>query len=206
MIAVRHMDCFLHSWPGVQNGRRSSASGDIHISKLFATPMLHISGLFAIPMLHISRLFCNIRGAILPASAMPAVRYHINARNCLPFRLPSCCYARADIHLIKHTLSVHLHFAPVVGLHSAVPLLDSVAHMLLCRPALHIYNWAHTALRGLVTVEQTLNTSLHEYIAAFRQKDAAAVSNRSCFDVCIPSSASACVACRHSSPVSMYSH
>ncbi len=78
--------------------------------------------------------------------------------------------------------------------------------MLLCRPALHIYNWAHTALRGLVTVEQTLNTSLHEYIAAFRQKDAAEVRNPSCFDICMPSSASASVACTHSCPVSIYCH
>lgn len=81
------------------------------------------------------------------------------------------------MHLTKPLLSIYLPFAPVASLHSVVPLLDSVTHLLLCRPALHIYNWAHTALRGLVTVEQTLNTSLHEYIAAFRQKDAAEVSN-----------------------------
>ncbi|KAL0055748.1 hypothetical protein WJX82_004037 [Trebouxia sp. C0006] len=61
------------------------------------------------------------------------------------------------------------------GLLSAFLARRSEWEALKCiRPALHIYNWAHTALRGLVTVEQTLNTSLHEYIAAFRQKDAAA--------------------------------
>lgn len=48
-----------------------------------------------------------------------------------------------------------------------------------CRPALHIYNWAQTALRGLVTMEQTLNSSLHEYIDAFRQKDHAEVRHLS---------------------------
>lgn len=58
--------------------------------------------------------------------------------------------------------------------------------MLLCRPALHMYNWVHTALRGLVTMEQTLNSSLHEYIAAFRQKDAIEVKSLFCFDICMP--------------------
>jgi hypothetical protein len=78
--------------------------------------------------------------------------------------------------------------------------------MRVCRPALHIYNWVHTALRGLVTMEQTLNSSLHEYIDAFKQKDAAEVSNLSCFDICMPNSASASVACTGSCPVSIHSH
>ncbi|KAL0023291.1 hypothetical protein WJX77_003895 [Trebouxia sp. C0004] len=60
------------------------------------------------------------------------------------------------------------------GLLSAFLARRSEWEVLKCiRPALHIYNWAHTALRGLVTMEQTLNTSLDEYLAAFRQKDAA---------------------------------
>lgn len=46
----------------------------------------------------------------------------------------------------------------------------------LRRPALHIYSWLHTALRGLVTRQQTLTASLHEFIQAYKQKDLAEVS------------------------------
>ena len=44
-----------------------------------------------------------------------------------------------------------------------------------CRPALNIYNWAQAALRGLVTVEDTLSGSVHDYIQAYKQKDLAQV-------------------------------
>lgn len=48
---------------------------------------------------------------------------------------------------------------------------------LLCRPALHIYSWVHTALRGLVTQQQTLSISLYEFIQAYKQKNLAEVSH-----------------------------
>ena len=47
---------------------------------------------------------------------------------------------------------------------------------LLCRPALHIYSWVHTALRGLVTQQQTLSAPLHEFIQAYKQKNLAEVN------------------------------
>ena len=47
---------------------------------------------------------------------------------------------------------------------------------LLCRPALHIYSWVHTALRGLVTQQKTLSASLHEFIQAYKQKNLVEVS------------------------------
>ncbi len=74
-------------------------------------------------MLHNSRLFCNIHVAVLPASAMLAVCYHIALLSMQGTVCRSGCHARAGMHLIKHTLSIHPPFAPV-GLHSAVPLLD----------------------------------------------------------------------------------
>ena len=48
----------------------------------------------------------------------------------------------------------------------------------LCRPALHIYNWLQTALRGLVTLEDTLNNSVYDYLQAYKQKDFAQVLHR----------------------------
>ena len=46
---------------------------------------------------------------------------------------------------------------------------------LWCRPALHIYSWVQTALRGLVTPQDTLTQPLFHYIQAFKQKDLAEV-------------------------------
>lgn len=59
-------------------------------------------------------------------------------------------------------------------LHAAWPLVKTA--VALCRPALHIYSWVHTALRGLVTRQQTLDASLHEFIQAYKQKNMAEVS------------------------------
>ena len=47
----------------------------------------------------------------------------------------------------------------------------------LCRPALHIYDWVQTALRGLVTLQDTLSNSVYQYLQAFKQKDLVQVSH-----------------------------
>lgn len=50
------------------------------------------------------------------------------------------------------------------------------AAVALRRPALQMYSWVHTALRGLVTRQQTLTASLHDFIQAYKQKNMAEVS------------------------------
>lgn len=66
----------------------------------------------------------------------------------------------------------------VVSFHTCqpVPTRQLADATVLCRPALHIYSWVHTALRGLVTQQQTLSASLHEFIQAYKQKNLAEVS------------------------------
>ena len=42
---------------------------------------------------------------------------------------------------------------------------------------MHIYGWIQTALRGLVTAQDTLTQPLFHYIQAFKQKDLAEVAS-----------------------------
>ena len=54
---------------------------------------------------------------------------------------------------------------------------SSCAANLWCRPAMHIYSWIQTALRGLVTAQDTLTQPLYQYLQAFKQKDLAEVGS-----------------------------
>lgn len=62
-----------------------------------------------------------------------------------------------------------------MGSAPAAWLLTNAA-VALRRPALHIYSWVHSALRGLVTRHETLTASLHHFIQAYKQKNMAEVT------------------------------
>ena len=110
-----------------------------------------------------------------------------SARNHMAFSLPSlqgaptgrlCSASGAVAPCLLHTIYSCLLLSACSE--HAVWLTRYACQLIksdcVCRPALHVYNWVHTALRGLVTQQQTLSSSLHGFIQAYKQKNLAEVS------------------------------